>query len=149
MEPAVADSACLIVLDQIGETDLLQQIFSPVYIPPKVEQECETIPEWITIKSVQHTAMVRVLEAQMDSGEVQVIALSLELGSPGVILDDLKARRVAQRLKLRVCGTIGILLRAKRDGMIAEIRPRLDSLVDANFHMTPELYREALRLAGE
>ena len=38
-EPAVANSTCLIGLERIGRLDLLQELFEPVFIPPKVQEE--------------------------------------------------------------------------------------------------------------
>lgn len=73
----------------------------------------------------------------------------MELRDVLVILDDKKARRIAQQMGLRVIGTIGVLLRAKQQGLLAEIRPFIDVLQQADFRISDSLYEEALRLAGE
>jgi predicted nucleic acid-binding protein len=73
----------------------------------------------------------------------------MELGDVLLILDDKKARRVAQQMGLKVIGTVGMLLRAKRDGVIAEIKPLLMALVQADFRISDSIIEEALRLSGE
>jgi predicted nucleic acid-binding protein len=85
----------------------------------------------------------------MDEGEAEAIALAMELGDVLLILDDKKARRVAQQIGLKVIGTVGMLLRAQRDGVIAEIKPLLTALVQADFRISDPIIQEALRLSGE
>jgi predicted nucleic acid-binding protein len=66
-----------------------------------------------------------------------------------IILDDRKAREVAQRLGVAVTGTVGLLLKAKQEGVIPEVRPLLDALDANQFRIGAALRAEALRLAGE
>lgn len=56
---------------------------------------------------------------------------------------------VAKRLGVRIIGTVGILVRAKKQGILASIRPQLEALKNVGFRITPELEQEALRLANE
>lgn len=65
------------------------------------------------------------------------------------ILDDKKARRVAQDISLKITGTVGLLLKAKKDGVIDKIKPLLDQLNEAGFHVGESLYQNVLRLAKE
>jgi predicted nucleic acid-binding protein len=64
-------------------------------------------------------------------------------------LDDLQARRLAEAVGLRVVGTLGILLRAKRAGLIATVRPLVDAVTAQGFRLSLELQRDVLELAGE
>ncbi|MCX7015694.1 MAG: DUF3368 domain-containing protein [Candidatus Sumerlaeota bacterium] len=66
-----------------------------------------------------------------------------------VILDDLEARLLARRLGARVMGTVGVLIRGKRLGLIPAVGPLLSALNEAQFHLSPELIAKALQLAGE
>jgi len=66
-----------------------------------------------------------------------------------VIVDDQAARRVAKRIGLHVIGTAGILIAAKRRGLIPNIRPYLDQLLAVEFFLSAELYDEVIRRAGE
>jgi uncharacterized protein len=88
------------------------------------------------------------LSASVDAGEAEAIVLARELGLK-VILDDLRARRLALRFGLEVIGTLGILVRAKKQGILDGLEPMLNQLEGVGFHMTRELKEEALRQAFE
>ncbi len=107
---AVTNSTCLIGLERIGRLDLLPQVFSTVFAPPTVAAEVRTPSSWLMVQPVQNVAAVATLKTQMDVGEAEAIALAMELGDVLLILDDKKARRVAQQLGLKVIGTVGMLL---------------------------------------
>ena len=146
---AVTNSTCLIGLERIGRLDLLPRVFSKVFAPPMVAVEVGTEADWLRVQSIQNSAVVAILKTQMDEGEAEAIALAMELGDVLLILDDKKARRVAQQIGLKVIGTVGMLLRAKRDGIITEIKPLLTALVQVDFRITDGIIQEALRLSGE
>lgn len=148
-ENAVCDSSCLIALEKIGHLDLLSQSFSSIIIPPAVENEFSKKINWLIVKSVQNIAVVNSLKTQIGDGESETIALAMEMTDTFIVLDDKKARRIAKQLGLKVIGTVGLLLRAKKNGMINEIKPILDALQDVNFRIAETLYKKALRLAKE
>jgi predicted nucleic acid-binding protein len=75
--------------------------------------------------------------------------LALEIGAQWVILDDRPERRVAQSLGLPVIGTLGVLLAAKRRGLLDALRPELDGLIKFGFFIAPDLYEQILGDAGE
>jgi predicted nucleic acid-binding protein len=105
-------------------------------------------PPWLGVKSPANRTTVDAFRLLVHEGEAEVIALAAESGWR-VILDDRKARRLAARLGLKVIGTVGVLLRAKRSGIIPAIEPFITSLERAGFRMDTDLKVEALRLAGE
>ncbi|MBE9193589.1 DUF3368 domain-containing protein [Gloeocapsopsis crepidinum LEGE 06123] len=147
--PAVTDSTCLIGLERIQRLDILPQVFSPVMIPFAVQAEVGITTTWLTVLTVKNRAVVAALNTQIDNGEAEAIALALEIGNVFAILDDLTARRVATQLGLKVIGTIGVLLRAKQQGIISEIRPLLIALDQADFRVSVALVHRALEIAGE
>ncbi len=147
-EPVVTNSTCLISLERIHQLGLLPALFEPVIVPPKVQEEFGISVAWLTVEHPQNTALVMALNQLVDAGEAEAIALALEQKTP-LVLDDRKARHVARRLGIPIIGTIGILVRAKRQGVLSSIRPQLEALKNAGFHLTPELEQEALRLANE
>lgn len=149
MSAAVTNSTCLIGLERIQRLDILPQVFDPITIPPAVQSEVGISAPWLTIQAPQNRGIVQSLQTQIDEGESEAIALAMELGDVFVILDDLSARRVAQQLHLKVIGTTGLLLRAKQQGIIPEIKPILDALTTANFRISAALIRKALELADE
>jgi predicted nucleic acid-binding protein len=147
-EPAVVDSTCLIGLENIGHLDLLPHLFEPVHAPPEVEREFGSSPEWLKIEIPSNTALVQALKVTVDDGEAEAIALAVE-HQWRIVIDDLKARDLAQRMGLRIIGTVGLLVRAKRAGLLPWINPLLNELSEKGFHLSEDLKREALRLAGE
>ena len=145
----VIDSTCLIALERIDQLALISQIFPAVIVPPGVQSEFGASLNWLTIQPVKNSAIVETLKTQIDDGEAQAIALALELENVLLVLDDKKARRVAQQLGLKVIGTIGVLVDAKRKGVIPAIAPLLTALEKVNFRLTQALHYEALRLCDE
>ncbi len=147
-EPVVLDSTCLIGLEQIGRLELLPAIFDPILAPPEVEQEFGSSPDWLRIEAPKQRELVRALSVTIDSGEAAAIALATEK-QMRVVLDDRKARDVAFRMNLKVIGTVGILVRAKRLGLFPWLKPLLTELVGKGFRLSEDLRKEALRLVGE
>ena len=145
----ISDSTCLIALDRIGQLTLLKQLFEQIYVPTAVHREFGKKVSWIKVKSVHNPIAIKTLMIQIDAGESEVIALALEMQDCVAILDDKKARRIAQDIGLKITGTVGLLLKAKKDGLIDKIKPLLNQLNDAGFHVGGSLYQNALRLANE
>ena len=148
-ENAVSNSSCLIALEKIGRLDLLSKSFGTVNIPPAVQSELDQNIDWLIVKSVINKAVVNSLKTQIDDGESEAIALAMELADVFIVLDDKKARRIAKQLGLKIIGTIGLLLRAKKKDIVTEIKPILDALHGVDFRIGEALYQEALRLARE
>ncbi|HEX5714983.1 MAG TPA: DUF3368 domain-containing protein [Thermoanaerobaculia bacterium] len=147
-EAVVCDSSCLIALERIGHLDLLPALFHPVQAPPAVHQEFGASPEWLRVEAPTDRALVTALGMLMDAGEAEAVALASERGWL-IILDDRQARAVARRLDLQIVGTVAILVRAKKQGLIEAIGPLLDDLAENEFRIGEALRQEALRLAGE
>ena len=89
------------------------------------------------------------LISDLGAGESEVLMLGLELPDSVLILDDGLARRVAESLGLRFTGTLGLLLDAKRAGLISAVSPLLDRLQELRFRVAPHTRRAILDLAGE
>ena len=145
----VTDSSPLIGLERIGRLDLMPAVLGEVAAPSAVVREFGRRPEWLEEREVQSTALVRALRSRLDEGEAEAIALATETGARAVLLDERRARRVAEEVGVPVLGLVGLLLRAKRDGLTGEIRPLLDALDAASFRVSAALRAEALRRAGE
>ncbi|KAF0242676.1 MAG: hypothetical protein FD180_3777 [Planctomycetota bacterium] len=146
---AVADSACLIGLERISRLDLVSAQFTTVLAPPAVLAEFGVPLPWLKPSTPKNTTLVAALRLQVESGESEAIALAAETSGAEIILDDRKARRIAGEMGLAIVGTVGLLLRGKRMGIIPAIAPVLDSLAAAGFFVAAELRLEALRRAGE
>lgn len=149
MAPVVVDSTCLIALERIDQLDILTRLFPDIVAPPTVAEEFGSSLPWLSVRRVSNDFSAAALQTQLHRGEAEAIALAGEIPAERIILDDKKARRIARDLGLRVIGTVGVILLAKRARLVPVCRPLLDSLVREGFYVSEALYREALDLAGE
>lgn len=104
--------------------------------------------EWIEIRQpVSEQALPLITD--LGPGESEVLMLGLESSDAVLVLDDRLARRMAESLKLPITGTLGVLIDAKRTGLIAEVRPLLDQLQALRFRLAPHTRRAVLKIIGE
>ncbi len=147
-------------LHQLGRLELLPRLFSNVIVPTAVSAELaegrrlgvdvpqpEMLP-WAELRE-PHSEVVLSLITDLGAGETATLALALESGDAVVILDDALARRHAHRLGLRFTGTLGLLIDAKRVGLIMAVSPVLDELQRLRFWLSASTREAVLRLAGE
>lgn len=147
-EIIVSDSTCLIGLERVGKLNILPALFDSVMIPPEVEIEFGGKFEWLKVEYLKNNLLSAALQMVVDAGEAEAIALASEKNCL-LISDDKQARAVAKRLGVKVIGTVGILIRAKQNGIISEIKPILDNLESNDFFISRALRQEALKIAGE
>ena len=105
--------------------------------------------EWVEIAEVKDKYRQRILELQIDKGESSAIALALETPDSVVILDDYKARKIAERLGVTLTGTIGVIIKAKLNGTISSIKPILEKIKQTDFRLSGEIETQALKEADE
>lgn len=146
----IADTSCFILLDKISELDLLQKIFGSVTTTKEIAEEFgKPLPQWVNIQSVANHRYSELLEIEVDKGEASAIGLAFEIDNSLLILDDQKARKLAQRLSLNYTGTLGILLKAKELGILSAIKPVLQKAQQTNFHFSEKVLYDILREADE
>lgn len=149
----VSNSSPLIALARIQRLDLLPGIFESVLIPPAVAREIapsiSVLPIWLRIQAPTAMPPESLQRRRLGDGEREALALAIELQADWIILDDLPARRSAEATGLNVIGTLGMLITAKRTGLLKSIRPELDALLRTSFFLSSKLYDELLALAGE
>ena len=85
----------------------------------------------------------------IDDGEAASIILAVEEDAGLIILDDKDARKIAEKLGLKIMGTAGILLLAKKKGIIEEIKPILEEMRTSGFYLSDSIIKIVLREAGE
>ena len=154
MRKVVVNSTPIIALAEIGRLDILKDLYGEVIIPNAVRDEVTVKDprrldghDWIRVMSISNIA--EMFTSALHDGEVEVMLLAKEIDAKLVIMDDGLARRHAKYLGLTITGTVGVLLRAKNAGIIKEVAPVLDKLIQNEFYISDEVYREVLRLAGE
>ncbi|MCS7208961.1 MAG: DUF3368 domain-containing protein [Fimbriimonadales bacterium] len=146
---AVVDASPLIALEKVDRLSLLPSLFTTIYAPPAVVAEFGQRPDWLRVQLPSNALLVQTLREELDAGEAEAIALAAELPDCEVVLDDLRARRKATRLGLSVIGVVGLLVQAKRRGLVEALRPLLDALRTRGFYVSDALYEHALKLAQE
>jgi predicted nucleic acid-binding protein len=135
-EVAIADTSALIALEKISILDILCRLYSRIILPEAVINEFGTPPiECYSVKKVK-SSMVRDLN--LGKGESEVIALAYETGMK-IIVDDQKARKVAETLDLNVTGTIGLLLKAEKLALIDSAYDKTKELRDKGFYVSDQL----------
>lgn len=158
----VADSAPLICLSEVGCLHLLGDLYGSVRIPRAVHDEVVVrghgepgatevaSASFIQVSDHALTSPLRMsLMVELDAGEAAAIALAVEEVADLLLIDERKGRAVAQRLGLKVRGTLGVLVEAKRRGHVALVEPILDRLVAGSFRVSAMVREEILRSAGE
>ncbi len=144
-ELVIADTSCLIVLSKIGRLSVLHSLYSTITITPEIKQEFGgDLPEWVTISS--ETEYQKLLRLDLDKGEASAISLGLRNSEkdPLIIIDEKKGRKVAQLLELNVIGTLGVLIKAKQQGMINSLANEIDALKKVDFRMSEDLIQGIL-----
>lgn len=157
----IANAGPLIALAQIGHFDLLRLLYGKLYVPPAVREEVVTsgrerpgaievgAADWIHVVKVGDTTAVQLLRDRLDAGESEAIVLAMEMNADLLLMDEARGRRVAEARGLRKTGAVGMLIVAKKRGLIPAVTPLLDRLLASGFRMSDELYRTASILAGE
>jgi len=158
----VSNSTPLIGLASIGRFKLLHDFFGEIIIAEAVYEETVThgrekggakkevaSAKWIQTQKVKDRLAVDIMLEEMDLGEVETIVLAKEISADYVLMDEKKGRRMLERLEIPKIGTIGILLRAKQEGVIKSLRPELEKLRQYGFSLDPSLFDEVIKQAGE
>ena len=146
----VSDTSCFIILSTIGELDVLQRTFGDIITTIEVVLEFgEDLPSWVNVHAPKDIIKQRFLETKVDPGEASAIALALEYEQSMIILDDFKARKIAENLGLEITGTIGVLIIAKKRGIIHSIKPFLEKIRATNFRLSEAIEKQALIEADE
>jgi len=156
----ICDTSPIQYLYQLKLLHIIQKLANHVFVPPAVVEEIRighsvavNLPEleeldWVTVRRpISELALPLVVN--LGPGETEVLMLALEMREAVAVLDDALAREMAETLDLHLTGTLGLLLDAKKAGLISALRPLLDELQSLRFRLTPRTYSAVLRLAGE
>lgn len=146
----ITDTSTLILFQKINALDLLGKVYSDVCTTPEVEKEFGAkLPAYIKIQSVKDKKYQALLETQVDIGEASAIALASEYDDALLVIDDLKARKLAGKLKFRITGTLGVINKAKQMSIIPHVKPLINKLLETDFRIADAIIEEFLRLNDE
>jgi uncharacterized protein len=158
----ICNTSPLQYLHQLGLLDLLPKLVGTITVPPAVVEELEAgralgvnLPnisslDWIIIRPPGGSEHQLSLP-DLGRGETDVLRLALEApaGSVILILDDSRARETAAAEGLKLTGTLGVLINAKRAGLLQSVKPQIDRLDILGFRLAHHTRESVLMLAGE
>jgi hypothetical protein len=157
--PVVLNNTPLVALTVLGRLDLLRDLFGEVLIPESVQDEFLAVDVALRREALSNAPWIRAVPladprralpySGLDLGEAEVLALAEERSARLLVIDEKKARRYAERMKLLLTGTLGLLLLAREQGLIESITREIESLRDAGLYLAPSLIARARALAGE
>jgi predicted nucleic acid-binding protein len=150
----VSDTSPLTALLTVGRASLLQDLFESVRIPRAVQEELlrhhQTLPSYFVVADARDRTHVRELERTLDIGEAEAIVLARELRADLLLVDEKLGRQAALKEGLRVIGLAGVLILAKRKGLIDSVADLLGQIEEqAGFHLSGPVKVQVLRQAGE
>jgi predicted nucleic acid-binding protein len=156
----VVNASPLIFLARGGHLELLRIIGTPVLVPRPVADEIRrrgasdptaralASNPWLTVEGIP-AVPDHVLGWALGPGETSVIALAIEHPGWVAVIDDMAGRKCANSVGTPVIGTLGIVLRARRQGVITAARPVLEDLVAGGMYLSREVLDRSLALVGE
>ena len=155
MKIVIADTGALLSLGHVGYVDLVEKVFGDFYIAWAVWKELNDYDHPEFDKSVLEGLETRVVKIKsknylsmvMDYGES--VILYEEMGADYLLIDDNKARAVAESLNINCIGSIGLLLKAKQKGLITELRPIFKHWISTGRYFSKSLLNKILVEHGE
>ncbi len=158
----MADAGPLIAFGRLDKFSVLSAIFDRVIVPQAVYEETQSRPGTHDALAIRAAAQGGALtldtstpdrpdlpgEIELGEGEAAAIALAAKLGY-GVLMDDLQGRSAASMLKLRVIGSVGVLILARQRGLVPALAPLLETLRASGYYLSDALIHEALQRVDE
>ncbi|MCM1494481.1 MAG: DUF3368 domain-containing protein [Bacteroides sp.] len=161
MRKVIVNTTPLIALCHVGQLDLLKKIYGEILIPQAVYRELSEKKEsickkqvdnsldWIHVEKIENQLAKSMFKTQLHDGEVEVMILAKEKHADIIIMDDANAKKHAKYLKLPVTGTLGVLIKARKQGYISELKPVIQEMIDKNIYISENLMRFCLEQVDE
>ena len=150
----ISDTSCLCYLARLGHASVLEALFGSVLIPPAVAAELlagvAEYPEidsvlqssWTQVHTLEKTPQPGDFPKEIDAGEAEAIQLAEEMHADHLLIDDAAGRRCALDRGITVVGLLGVLGKARQQGLTGPLRPLF-------LRLTNELGFRASRLLVE
>jgi len=166
--PIVSDSSPLIWLSKIGRITLLKTLYGEVHVPEEVYNEVVTrglnegfsdalaVKEcvtqgWIRVKTLDESGakrcqMITEHAHEIHLGEAQAIILA-QTGNMHLLMDESCGRAFAETWGLRVRGTVYVILKSLREGLLIqdEAKEALIGMINKGFRIEPRLLTRVLK----
>lgn len=154
----IADSSALIALSICNCLDILDNLFNSVKVPKSVFDElikprkpqAEALYTYLHDKVITIDSTSFVISAGgLGRGELDAMVLCKQMNANYLLIDDKRARKIAQLNGIPIMGSLGVLLFAKQRGLLKSIKPAIVTLQSSDIHFSDKLIEKALQLAGE
>ncbi len=157
----VVNSTPILALGNIGELDILRKMYGKIIIPVSVYNEVtakqdtasktlSVAENWIEVQSIENREDYAMYRSRLHSGEIEVMILAQQTPRADlVIIDDMTARKTAEFLGLPLTGTIGVLIKAKQNGIISEVMPVLKKMENNGFFISDRIKQMISEKTGE
>jgi uncharacterized protein len=160
-ETVVCNAGPLIALAGVAQLPLLRALYRRILVPEPVVEEIVRSGAGrggaIEIGSAHWLEVVpppaepdALLAAELGTGESAVLRVAARLRAPLVLIDERRARRIATQVYgLKVRGTAGVLVEAKRAGLVPTIRPLLEAMLQHGYYLSSHLVETACNAVDE
>ena len=155
----VSNTTPIISLLKLGKLELLQQLYTEINIPVAVYNEIEAGKSKIYYKDLALQNQIKIKEIQdrkalryfldLDAGEAEAIVLATESDADLILIDERLGRLHAKNAGLKVTGIIGVLVKAKSEGLIESLKPLLNDLTEKGVWISEKLKKDILKKIGE
>jgi len=159
MKSIVSDTTTLIILGKLGRYDLLENLFSKIYIPQEVMREIDIKSDGVyeaieknslfETKEIKDMALFALLDGILDKGESEAIVLAKELELI-LLIDEKKGRGIAKNMGLSIIGLIGVLILNVKKSLISnqEALVILEEIKGLKFRVSQKLEESFLGMIG-
>ena len=155
----IADASPFVHLDRIARLELLPAVFGHITVPAIIAAEVgrgsPVFPgidlralTWVTVLPDRSDPDIAA-DPNLHVGEIAALSLARAIANHLLIIDDLSGRTAAQRLGLRFIGTAGVVIRAKKAGLIPAATPIFDAFAANGFRLAANIRRTLLAVVGE
>lgn len=157
MSIIIADTGALISLIHTKQLDLIETIFGDFFIPNAVWKELNDYknPDFDRVRLAELKSKIYNIQSKnhldliMDFGESEAILLYEEIQADYLLIDDKKARMIAESLGVNCIGTIGLLIRAKQAGLLSSLKPIFEKLLDSQRYFSKNFLNSILKEMDE
>ena len=154
----VSNTTPIISLSSVGKIEILRDVFQEVIIPQAVYEEIKAKKgygyhsvdsNFIKVQHIKAKEHELLLSNSLDLGEAETIILAKEVAADNVIIDENLGYEVAKDYNLNAVRTLSILLKAKEENLISEVKPLIEEMISKGRWYSKRVYYSFLKKAGE
>ncbi len=151
----IGDSSALVTLAIADKLDIVEKLFGNLYVPEAVYKELTKIEKPYSsklksfLKGRVKNVNLKIEKLGLGAGELEAIILYKELNADILLIDDARVKKFALLNDIKVIGSLGILIKAKENGYISEIKPLLEKIKKSGIYLTDYIINQVLEICNE